>query len=108
MIIIKILQKRGIEWHHLPIVDVKPPGAEFEAAWRTSGPRLLELLRSGLRVLVHCRGGLGRAGTVSARLLVELGVAPVEAIRQVRRARPGAIETPAQERYVLELDGAAR
>jgi protein-tyrosine phosphatase len=60
-------------------------------------------LRWGSRVLVHCRGGLGRAGTVSARLLVELGVPPVEAIRQVRRVRVGAIETAAQERYVLGL-----
>ena len=27
----------------------------------------------------HCRGGLGRAGTIAARLLVEFGVAPEEA-----------------------------
>ncbi len=95
--------ERGIEWHHLPIVDVRPPDARFEAKWTASGPRLLQLLRSGSRVLVHCRGGLGRAGTVSGRLLVELGVPPAEAIRLVRRVRVGAIETAAQERYVLGL-----
>ena len=33
---------------------------------------------------------------MAARLLVELGMPPVEAIRAVRRVRPGAIETPAQ------------
>jgi hypothetical protein len=44
----------------------------------------------------HCKGGLGRAGMMAARLLVELGVAPEQAIRDVRCARPGAIETPAQ------------
>lgn len=94
---------RGIEWHHLPIVDVSVPNARFEAQWRNSGARLLQLLRLGQRVVVHCRGGLGRAGTVSARLLVELGVPPAEAIEQVRRSRAGAIETTGQARYVLNL-----
>ena len=99
---------RGIEWHHLPIVDVSPPDSRFEAKWANSGPRLLQLLRSGQRVVVHCRGGLGRAGTVSARLLVELGVPPAEAIHRVRKARPGAIETSKQERYVLGLEVGTR
>ena len=97
------VSKRGMVWHHPPIVDVQPPDARFEAAWVTSGPRLNEVLRQGGRVLVHCRGGLGRAGTVSARLLVELGVAPQEAVTRVRSARPRAIETEVQLQYVLNL-----
>jgi ADP-ribosyl-[dinitrogen reductase] hydrolase len=52
-------------------------------------------------VLLHCRGGLGRSGTIAARLLVELGENPRVAIDRVRRARHGAIETPAQEAHVL-------
>ena len=95
---------RGIEWHHLPIVDVSPPDDRFEKKWVSSGPRLLQLVSSGQRVVVHCRGGLGRAGTVSARMLVELGVPPAEAIHRVRQARPGAIETSAQKSYVLGLE----
>lgn len=97
------VQARGIAWHHMPIVDVRPPDARFEAAWRTNGPNLLAILRGGARVLVHCRGGLGRAGTVAARLLVELGVSPSQAIERVRQARPRAIETAEQEDYVLKL-----
>ena len=31
------------------------------------------MLGGRLDVVVHCRGGLGRAGTVAARLLIELG-----------------------------------
>ena len=59
-------------------------------------------LRSGFDVLIHCRGGLGRAGTIAARLLVELGMRPDAAVRRVRDARgPDAIETPAQEAHVL-------
>lgn len=92
------VRERGIEWHHLPIVDVQPPDARFESGWATSGPRLLELLGAGEKVLVHCRGGLGRAGTVAALLLVETGVTGEEAVRRVRAARPGAIETEEQLR----------
>lgn len=99
----KQVRARGIEWHHLPIVDVRPPDKRFENAWRSSGPRLVGLLLGGEKVLVHCRGGLGRAGTVAARLLVEIGVPPDEAVARVRAARPGAIETREQMQYVLTL-----
>jgi len=97
------VQARGMAWCHLPIADVSAPNARFEASWAAVGPQLLATLSSGGRVLVHCRGGLGRAGTVAARLLVELGVPAREAVSRVRQARPGAIETGAQQRYVLEL-----
>jgi ADP-ribosyl-[dinitrogen reductase] hydrolase len=50
--------------------------------------------------VVHCRGGLGRAGTVAACLLIEFGTSPAEAITLVQTQRPGAIETMAQENYV--------
>ncbi len=90
----------GLDWHHLPIPDMAPPGWLFERRWVYSGLRLRRLLRRGGRVLIHCRAGLGRAGTVAARLLVELGVPVAEAVSQVRRARPGAIQTADQERHV--------
>ena len=95
-------EARGIEWHHLPIQDVDVPDAAFEAAWRYSGLRLREHLRAGRNVLLHCRGGLGRSGTIAARLLVELGWEAPAAIRAVRAQRPGAIETRAQEAHVLQ------
>ena len=61
---------------------------------------------NGEDVYVHCKGGLGRAGTIAARLLVELGVSPKQAIADVRAARPGAIQTREQERYVHALSKA--
>ncbi len=93
-------REAGIEWHHLPVTDVHAPDQRFETRWVYAGARLRERLRAGERVLVHCRGGLGRAGSVAARLLVESGATPSEAIAQVRAVRPGAIETRAQERWV--------
>ena len=76
----------GMEWHHLPIPDVGVPDSLFEARWFYAGHRLRAHLLAGRRVLLHCRGGLGRTGTIAARLLVELGAAPE---RGHRRGAPG-------------------
>lgn len=92
---------RGMDWLHLAVRDVSVPSAAFEARWAEVGEGLRARLRDGFNVLVHCRGGLGRAGTIAARLLVESGVAPEEAIARVRAVRPGAIETAEQEAYVM-------
>ena len=94
------LERDYPNWHHLPIRDLDIPDARFERLWVYSGHVLRALLREGGRVLVHCRGGLGRTGMIAARLLVELGAPADEAIAKVRAARPGAIETQAQQRHV--------
>lgn len=90
------IQRRGIEWRHLPIADYSVPTEVFEQQWITQGREIRERLRNGDDVLVHCKGGLGRAGMIAARLLVELGMDPDQAISSVRRVRKGAIETPSQ------------
>ena len=92
----------GLDWYHLPIRDVSVPGPSFEAAWDSAGGALRRMLRGGERIVVHCRGGLGRTGVVAARLLIELGETPERALAKVRTARPGAVETREQERYVLQ------
>jgi ADP-ribosyl-[dinitrogen reductase] hydrolase len=97
------VRRRGMLWFHLPITDYSTPDEEFERHWITAGDALRTLLRSGRDVLVHCKGGLGRAGTIAARLLIEFGMEPTIAIDRVRAARPGAIETPEQEKYVLGI-----
>lgn len=90
------IRRRRIEWRHLPIADYSVPTIAFEQQWVTHGQEIRTMLRDGHDVLVHCKGGLGRAGMIAARLLVELGMDPEEAILSVRRERRGAIETPAQ------------
>lgn len=94
------VRARHMGWYHLPIRDVSVPDAAFEAAWASAGEQLRNLVRHGFGVLVHCKGGLGRAGTIAARLLVELGMDHATAVQQVRMVRPGAIETAAQLEHV--------
>jgi ADP-ribosyl-[dinitrogen reductase] hydrolase len=94
------VQQRHMDWIHLPIEDFSVPTAAFESEWEIAGEGLRARLRSGFDILVHCCSGLGRASLIAARLLVEIGVEPEDAIKRVRVARPGAIETTKQEDYV--------
>lgn len=100
--------QRGLAWFHLPIDDFSTPDASFEQRWPEISNALHGHLRQRHRVLLHCRGGLGRSGMIAARLLVECGLSPTAAIEAVRAARPGAIETEAQEHAVLALAATAR
>jgi protein-tyrosine phosphatase len=93
---------RGMQWLHLPIRDYHTPSKSFEEGWATHGVLIRHLLRNGSDIVVHCKGGLGRAGMIAARLLVELGVPPDAAITSVRTARKDAIETPDQEDLVRQ------
>ena len=94
---------RGLDWYHLPIQDVSIPSAAFEDQWTDVSETLRSRLLDGQSIVVHCRGGLGRTGLVAARLLIELGEGPVTALQRVRVARPGAVETTEQEKYVLQV-----
>lgn len=91
----------GLEWMQLALVDGGTPDCAAEKTWRPKLADLTSRLCAGERLVVHCRGGLGRTGLVAARLLIELGESPAEALARVRRERPGAVETRAQEAYLL-------
>jgi len=91
---------RGLEWVHLPIRNLSVPGAAWETTWATAGRILRGDLAGGRRFAMHCYAGLGRTGTVAARLLIEHGTAAADAIARVRSIRPGSIETYEQEDYV--------
>jgi ADP-ribosyl-[dinitrogen reductase] hydrolase len=100
-------QVRGITWLHLPIVDLAVPDAAFEQAWLSTGKAVRAALRNGAKVFVHCRGGRGRSGLLAARLLIELGAAPADAIKAVRTSNPLAIETAVQEEHVKACEAVA-
>ena len=87
----------------LPIPDGGVPGEAWERSWAQAGAKLRAELREGKKVVIHCLGGLGRTGTVTARLLVEFGMDADAAIKAVREARRGAIENSTQEDYVRNL-----
>ena len=93
---------RGLEWIHLPIKDMNGPDISFDNSWIKVVQNIVDRIRQGEHILVHCKGGLGRSGTIAALLLIELGIPNDKAIIQVRQARPGAIDIADQEKYILQ------
>ncbi len=89
----------GLECYHLPMRNHEmPDGETLEKAARL----VVDLTRSGKKVLVHCAAGQGRTGTVlAAYLILKDGISAEEAIRRVRSLRPGSIE-PNQEEGLKE------
>lgn len=94
------VESREIEWLNFPIKDPDVPTTEAMESWRKISPRIHQIIERGGRVVIHCRGGLGRAGMIAALLLTERGWSAPKAISDVRSVRPGAIETVEQERWL--------
>lgn len=99
-------ERAGLTWVPFPIPDMWIP--HDLAATRRLVERLVRRLARGDDVVVHCWGGLGRAGTIAACVLVAAGQTPARAIAHVRAARPGAVQNDAQERFVSEFAAALR
>lgn len=92
----------GLRWYGLPITDGAAPDHRFLVPWTYLSAHFAQALTAGERVVVHCKGGLGRAGTVACLLLLASGMATDadDAMKKVRKVRPGAIETKEQEIFL--------
>jgi atypical dual specificity phosphatase len=87
------LERLGLTEVHLPVPDfTAPTPAQLAQGVRT----IVEALSAGQNVAVHCAAGLGRTGTLLACYLVSTGLDPASAIKQIRAARPGSVETAEQ------------
>ncbi|MBN5019678.1 cyclin-dependent kinase inhibitor 3 family protein [Stenotrophomonas maltophilia] len=98
----EVAAAKGISWYGLPITDGAAPDDRLLQDWLQLSTEFVADMRSGQKVVVHCKGGLGRAGTVAAMLLLQSGEAKKasDAIHMVRHAMPGAVETRAQEEFI--------
>ena len=90
------LAKRGVRLDHMPIEDFSAPDGSFLKAWRGRSAAYHQILDQGGTLGITCHYGAGRSGTIAARLMIERGISPDEAIARVRRAFPESVESRKQ------------
>lgn len=91
----------SFEVTHFPIDDMGLPTP------RAALPVCLQVaedLSNGRPVLLHCKAGLGRTGTMLAACLVILGQEAEEAVAAVRQVCRLYIQTPAQAGFVTHFE----
>lgn len=91
----------GFNVVHFPVPDMGIPTP------RNCGElcrRLVDDLDASRPVLLHCRGGLGRTGTIAACCLVTAGEAASDALTAVRRINPNYVQTPAQAQFIAHYE----
>lgn len=90
----------GLMLVHEPISDFTAPSIE-------QLERIVSAIErahaQSMGVAIHCAAGLGRTGTVIAAWFVAQGLHASAAIGEVRKLRPGSIETAEQEAIIGEF-----
>ena len=95
----RLAQENGFLFYHVPIRD---RGVPHPDEINILIPLIVNHLAIGRSILIHCRSGLGRAGTISACCLCHFGFTGKNAIEMVRKMRPGAVQTSKQMSCVAQ------
>jgi hypothetical protein len=88
------LRGAGIELLHLPTPDMESAIPEF---LDTGVSFVAEHIRRGEKVLIHCQHGIGRAPLLALCVLVDQGMAPLDALAHAKRRRE--IVSPSRSQY---------
>ena len=94
--------KEGFEVLYLPIPDFGVPTRDD---LEQTAQQMIAYAQAGHHIVIHCSAGIGRTGLFMAYLAKQcLGLSGTEALHWVRRFIPRAVETPEQQRLVLDDD----
>jgi len=88
--------------------ELYEPVRDFNAPDMVQIQRMVKFIEDQIEVwerpiVVTCRAGIGRTGTILACYFVQSGYEPQSAIDYVRQLRPGSIEAKAQEEAIHEF-----
>lgn len=99
----QLCTQRGLQWFHLPIQDECSPAEDFAREWQKDRAAVHQLLSTGKKIAIHCKGGSGRTGLMAAQILVERGWSKEEATAAVKRLRPNSLTLTVHQDYLTEL-----
>jgi ADP-ribosyl-[dinitrogen reductase] hydrolase len=94
------LYAQQFRWFNLPFADKCAPDASWSDNWISIRGEIKKHLASNAKILIHCKGGFGRTGTVAALILMDHGYSAANAIAACRKARKFAVETTSQQEFV--------
>jgi protein tyrosine phosphatase (PTP) superfamily phosphohydrolase (DUF442 family) len=91
----------GLRFLHLPTLDM----AGVSQPMLDDGVRFARAAaEAGLRLLIHCQHGIGRSATLALCVMVDRGLAPLEALSMAKDARvlvsPSAAQHQAWGRWI--------
>lgn len=96
----ELCQQSGLEYLNFPIEDHQVPD-DREAAMAFIHS-LKDELSEGKNIAIHCRGGVGRTGTLAAALMLACDLKPEELFETLHKARGKPMPaTDAQRAWVL-------
>lgn len=75
----------NVTFLNFPIEDRSIP--PLDGQFTTFVDDLVQDMKKGKSVAVHCRAGIGRSSVLTACLLVRFGASPLEAFRNIENAR---------------------
>ena len=94
----------GLGFRAFPILDRGVPRSHEAAA--DLADQLVDALRSGKTVAVHCRQGIGRSAMMVAATLIAGGLDAQTAVNAIRQSRGLDVpETPAQRQWISDFSG---
>ena len=97
------LQNNGLAWDHLPFADTTAPTDAWMDLASPVLQKILTTVPEGAKVVVHCMGGLSRAGTFASLYLWLRGMTMREAIDAVREIRSPHCMNPRQVAFLMDL-----
>ena len=97
------VRETGIRWYHFPIEDGGVPKTYELDHFRQIINYIVKEILNGEKVFIHCRGGIGRSGTVVCQSLKQIGYTPKQALSLTRTWRHGAVENKLQEDFVFNI-----
>lgn len=92
----------GLEFRTFPIPDRSIPSSREDVM--ELAQHIVDALRAGKSVALHCRQGIGRSALIAAAALIAGGESAATAIESIRRARGLEVpETAAQRQWISDF-----
>jgi len=99
----KAILARELEWIHIPFEDTTAPDYKWMKVFDLVAPSILASIKNGDSIVIHCKGGLGRAGTVAALLLCSMGMEVIAALELIRDVRSKDCINYIQQEFLVSV-----